>query len=180
MVRQDSYVLVHLFFFFQPCRSSLSCFSFLSNVHTLMSSPTKKLSPWFWIPSLYTAEGLPYVVVMTVATVMYERLGLSNADIALYTSWLYLPWVIKPFWSPLVEVFGSKRQWIVLMQLLVGAALAGLALTIPTTHFVRWTLVMFWLLAFSSATHDIAADGFYLLALNRREQAFFVGIRSTF
>ena len=180
MVRQDSYVLVHLFFFFQPCRSSLSCFFFLSNVHTLMSSPTKKLSPWFWIPGLYTAEGLPYVVVMTVATVMYERLGLSNADIALYTSWLYLPWVIKPFWSPLVEVFGSKRQWIVLMQLLVGAALAGLALTIPTTHFVRWTLVMFWLLAFSSATHDIAADGFYLLALNRREQAFFVGIRSTF
>lgn len=126
------------------------------------------------------AEGIPYVIVMTVATVMYERLGLSNGQIALYTSWLYLPWVIKPFWSPIVEIFKTKRWWIVLMQLFVGASLAGIAFTLQTSHFVQWTLALFWLMAFSSATHDIAADGFYILALNTRQQAFFIGIRSTF
>lgn len=139
-----------------------------------------KRSAWFWIPSLYMAEGVPYVIVMAVATVMYGRLGLSNAQIALYTSWLYLPWVIKPFWSPVVELLRTKRWWVVTMQLLIGAALGGLALTLPAPHFVQWSLAMLWLMAFSSATHDIAADGFYMLALTPGEQAFYVGIRSTF
>ncbi len=140
----------------------------------------EKRNPWFWVPSLYYAEGIPYVVVMTVAVIMYKRMGISNTDIALYTSWLYLPWVIKPLWSPVVDLLKTKRFWIVAMQLLVGAGLAGVAFTIPVPNFFQYTLAFFWLLAFSSATHDIAADGFYMLGLSQNKQAFFVGIRSTF
>ena len=141
--------------------------------------PTSR-NPWTWVPSLYLAEGLPYVVVMTVAVIMYKGLGISNTDIALYTSWLYLPWVIKPLWSPVVDILKTRRLWIWTMQLLVGAGLAGVALTIPAPNFFQYTLAFLWLLAFSSATHDIAADGYYLLATTEKEQAFFVGIRSTF
>ena len=137
-------------------------------------------SPWLWIPSLYFASGLPYVVVMTVSVIMYKRLGLSNTDIALYTSWLYLPWVIKPFWSPLVDILKTKRSWIIAMQLLIGAGLGGVALTLPTDDFFRSSMAFLWLLAFSSATHDIAADGFYMLGLSKHHQTWFVGIRSTF
>src|SRR5882724_1466543 len=117
--------------------------------------------PWRWIPSLYFGEGIPYVVVMTLAVVMYKNLGISNIDIALYTSWLYLPWVIKPLWSPLVDLFRTKRYWVVAMQLLIGATLALVALTLPMAHYFQITLAVFFLMAFSSATHDIAADGFY-------------------
>ncbi len=137
-------------------------------------------NPWTWVPSLYFAEGIPYVIVMSVSVIMYKRLGISNTDIALYTSWLYLPWVIKPLWSPVVDLFKTKRFWIIIMQLLIGAGLAGVALTIPVPNFFQYTLAFFWLLAFSSATHDIAADGFYMLGLSEHDQAFFVGIRSTF
>ncbi len=144
-----------------------------------MAKETKR-SAWAWIPTLYYAQGIPYVVVMTVSVIMYKRLGISNTDIALYTSWLYLPWVIKPLWSPIVDLFKTKRWWIVVMQLLVGAGLAGVAFTIPLPGFFQYTLAFFWLLAFSSATHDIAADGFYMLGLKEHEQAYFVGIRSTF
>ena len=135
---------------------------------------------WWWIPSLYFGQGIPYVVVMTLSVIMYKKLGISNTDIALYTSWLYLPWVIKPLWAPFVDMFRTKRFWIVSMQLLIGALLAGVALTIPMPHFFQLTLAVFWLMAFSSATHDIAADGFYMLALKEHEQAAFVGVRSTF
>ncbi len=146
-----------------------------------MSETSKrKLTPWTWVPTLYMAEGLPYVIVMSVALVMYQRLGLSNEDIALYTSWLYLPWVIKPFWSPVVDLLRTKRWWIVVMQFLISGSLGGLAFTLNAPHFVQCSLAMLWVMAFSSATHDISADGFYMLALNTREQAFFVGIRSTF
>lgn len=129
---------------------------------------------------MYFVQGLPYVMVMTVSVIMYKRLGLSNTDIALYTSWLYLPWFIKPLWSPFVDLLRTKRWWILVMQLVMGGGLAGVALSIPVDPFVRYTLAFFWLLAFSSATHDIAADGFYMLGLKEDEQAFFVGIRSTF
>ena len=141
---------------------------------------TKRTSPWSWIPTLYFAEALPYVAVMTISVIMYKRLGISNTDIALYTSWLYLPWVIKPFWSPFVDLLKTKRWWVVTMQFLIGAGLAGIAFTIPMDHFFQVTLAVFWLVAFSSATHDIAADGFYMLALDSHDQAFYVGIRSTF
>jgi PAT family beta-lactamase induction signal transducer AmpG len=141
---------------------------------------TNSKSSWSWVPSLYFAEGLPYVVVMTVSVIMYKRLGLSNTDIALYTSWLYLPWVIKPLWSPIVDLVKTKRWWIVTMQLLIGAGFAGVAFTLPLDSFFQYSLAFLWLLAFSSATHDIAADGFYILGLDTHNQAFFVGIRSTF
>ena len=137
-------------------------------------------NPWAWVPTLYFAEGLPYVAVMTVSVIMYKRFGLSNTEIALYTSWLYLPWVIKPFWSPFVDILKTKRWWIVSMQLLIGAGLAGVAFTLPTPFYLQASLAFFWLMAFSSATHDIAADGFYMLALDDSQQSFFVGIRSTF
>jgi len=140
-----------------------------------------KKNLWSWIPSLYFAEGIPYVVVATTfSSILYKQLGLSNADIALYTGWLYLPWVIKPFWSPFVDLFKTKRWWTLVMQFLMGIAFAGVAFCIPTTYFLQSTLAIFWLIAFSSATHDIAADGFYMIALDSHQQSFFVGIRSTF
>ena len=135
---------------------------------------------WFWVPSLYYTEGLPYAFVMIVSVVMYKKLNISNSEIALYTSWLYLPWVIKPLWSPLVDIIKTKRFWIIFMQLLIGAGLAGIALTIPTTNMFRYTLAFFWLIAFSSSTHDIAADGFYMMGLTSHDQAWFIGIRNTF
>ena len=140
----------------------------------------KKRSPWSWIPSLYFAQGLPYVAVMTISVILYKRMGISNTDIALYTSWLYLPWVIKPFWSPFVDLIKTKRWWIVTMQLIVGLGLAGIAFTIPMSSYFQITLAIFWLIGFSSATHDIAADGFYMLALDSHSQSLYVGIRSTF
>ncbi len=145
-----------------------------------MKNKREERNPWLWIPSLYLAEGLPYVVVMMVSTTMYKRLDISNTEIAFYTSWLYLPWVIKPFWSPVVDLLKTKRFWIVTMQFFIGAGLAGVALTLPTEKFFQYTLAFFWLMAFSSATHDIAADGFYMLGLKQHQQSFFVGIRSTF
>ena len=138
------------------------------------------LRAWCWIPSLYFSQGLPYVIVMTVSVVMYKNLGVSNTDIALYTSWLYLPWVIKPLWSPLLDLYRTKRFWIVSLQFFVGAALALVAVSLPGPFFFRGSLAVFWLLAFGSATHDIAADGFYLFALPAPQQAAFVGVRSTF
>ena len=137
-------------------------------------------NPWAWVPTLYFAEGVPYVAVMTISVIIYKRLGLSNTDITLYTSWLYLPWVIKPLWSPFVDMLRTKRWWILSMQILIAAALAGVAFTIPGPFWLQGSLSFFWLLAFSSATHDIAADGFYMLGLEQHEQAYFVGIRSTF
>jgi MFS transporter, PAT family, beta-lactamase induction signal transducer AmpG len=145
-----------------------------------MAKTKEQRNPWFWVPTLYFAEGIPYVIVMTLSVIMYKRLGISNADIALYTSWLYLPWVIKPLWSPIVDILKTKRFWIIIMQLVIGVGLAGVAFTIPVDRFFQYTLAFFWLIAFSSATHDIAADGYYMLELSDGDQAFFVGIRSTF
>ena len=127
----------------------------------------KKRNPWAWIPSLYMAEALPYVTVMTISVIMYKRLGISNTDIALYTGWLYLPWVIKPLWSPFVDLVKTKRWWTVTMQLIMAVAFAAVAFTLPTSLFFQLTLAAFWLVAFTSATHDIAADGFYMHALDR-------------
>ena len=136
--------------------------------------------PWFWIPTVYFAEGMPNALVATVSVMLYNDLGVSNAAVAFFTSLLYLPWVIKPLWSPVVDLLKTRRLWIWTMQLLLGAGLAGVALMIPAPHFIQWTIVFFWLLAFSSATHDIAADGFYMLAATEREQSFFIGFRSVF
>ena len=140
----------------------------------------KKTSPWSWVPTLYVAEGLPYALVTAVSVVVYKNLDVSNATIAGWSGLLGLPWVIKPLRSPVVDLLKTRRLWIWTMQLFIGAVLAGVALALPLPHFFQVTLALFWLVAFASATHDIAADGFYLLALNEGDQALFSGVRNTF
>ncbi len=140
----------------------------------------KRVNPWVWVPSLYYAEGLPYIIVTALSVVMYKRLELSNAEIALYTSWLYLPWVIKPFWSPIVDMKSTKRKWFLILQLILALSILGVALSLRLNAWLSFSLFFFWLAAFSSATHDIAADGFYMIGLKEKEQSFFIGVRSTF
>ena len=148
----------------------------------------KNRTPWLWVPTLYFAEGIPYFIVNNISVVMFKNMGMPNGMLALYTSLLYLPWVIKPLWSPFVDIIKSKRWWIVTMQILMTVAMLALPCLLPQTtgeailqtplFFV--TLALFWVTAFASATHDIAADGFYMLGLDTGTQAEFVGIRSTF
>lgn len=137
-------------------------------------------NPWKWVPSLYFAQAIPYVVVMSLSVIMYKDMGISNTDIAFYTSLLYLPWVIKPLWSPIVDMFGTKRRWTVLLQLAVGASLIAVGTVLHLPAFFAVSLAVMWVMAFSSATHDISADGFYMLGLRQQQQAAFVGVRSTF
>lgn len=140
----------------------------------------RQTTPWAWIPTLYMAEGAPYFAVNNLAMLFLSEMGLSNAEVALYTSWMYLPWVIKPFWSPILDLFGSKKMWVVVMQFIVAIALGGVAFSAPFDFWLNASLAFFWLCAFASATHDIAADGLYILALDTNQQSFFVGIRNTF
>ncbi len=142
--------------------------------------PRTHRHPCVWVPSLYIFEGIPYIIAMTVSVVLYKRLGISNSDIALYTGWFYLPWVIKPLWSPLVDMYRTKRAWVATMQLLIGLSLVALAYAVPLRSFFPYTLLCFWIMAFCSATHDIAADGFYMLGLGEDEQAAFIGVRTAF
>lgn len=144
-----------------------------------MSQNTSK-NPWLWVPPLYLTESIPYVIIITVSVIMYKSLGISNSDIGLYTSFLYLPWVIKPIWSPILELFGNKKQWYLSMQLILAAVFLGVGLTTGLNQFFTVTLAFFWMGAFASATNDIASDGMYLLALKPDQQSFFVGLRSTF
>ena len=139
-----------------------------------------KRSPWAWIPTLYFAEGLPNVLVTGVAAVMYMQMGLSDTELALYTGWLNLPWIIKPLWSPFVDLLLTKRWWILCMQILIGASLAGVAFTLNTPVWFQMSMCCFFIMAFASATHDISADGFYMIELDEHTQTYFVGIRNTF
>jgi PAT family beta-lactamase induction signal transducer AmpG len=153
---------------------------------------TKNLSYWTWIPTLYFAEGIPYFIVNNISVTMFTKMGVPNGEMALFTSLLYLPWTIKPLWSPFVDIIKTKRWWITTMQLLIGAAFILLTLSIPhpdaatikagatPISLFTFTLILFIITAFASATHDIAADGFYMLAMPENEQSFFIGIRSTF
>ena len=148
----------------------------------------KNRTPGRWVPTLYFAEGIPYFIVNNISVVMFKNMGMPNGMLALYTSLLYLPWVIKPLWSPFVDIIRSKRWWIVTMQIIMTAAMLALPWLLPQTTGVAIastplffvTLALFWVTAFASATHDIAADGFYMLGLDSGTQAEFVGIRSTF
>ncbi|MFK5972284.1 MAG: MFS transporter [Flavobacteriaceae bacterium] len=135
---------------------------------------------WAWIPVLYFTQGLPYVLVVTVSVIMYKKLGVSNEDIGFYTSLLYLPWVLKPLWSPFVDLKSTKRKWFLSMQLVIAVAILGVGLSLPTNMFFTTTLACFWMAAFASATNDIASDGYYMLGLTEKKQSFFVGMRSTF
>lgn len=150
------------------------------------------MNPWYWIPTLYFAEGIPYFIVNNISVIMFNNMGMSKGDMAMYTSLLYLPWVIKPLWSPFVDIIKTKRWWVMAMQVIMSAAFALLAFSLPHpsaeviaagntgVSVFALTLVIFWITAFASATHDIAADGFYMLALKPEQQSLFVGIRSTF
>ena len=153
---------------------------------------TNTRSPWLWVPTLYFAEGIPYFLVNNISVMMFAKLGVPNGQMALFTSLLYLPWTIKPLWSPFVDIIKTKRWWIIAMQALMTAAMVLLTVTLPKpdaaliasgqtpmSMFI-FTLILFIITAFASATHDIAADGFYMLALTQKNQAAFVGIRSTF
>lgn len=139
-----------------------------------------KKSPWAWVPTLYFAEGLPNVLVTGVAAVMYMQMGLSDTELALYTGWLNLPWIIKPLWSPFIDLLRTKRWWILSMQILIGAALAGVAFTLNTPLWFQMSMCCLFIMAFASATHDISADGFYMIELDEHTQTYFVGIRNTF
>lgn len=150
----------------------------ISKVTAVPEAPRK--SPWSWVPSLYFAEGIPYTIVMTISVIMYAKLGVSNTKIALFTSLLGLPWVIKPLWGPLVDLYWTKRGWVIWMQFLMAGAFGLLALTLNVPWWWTGTLVLFAAGAFLSATHDIAADGFYMLGLGENQQAKFVGVRSMF
>lgn len=136
--------------------------------------------PWFWIPLLNFASGLPYAVIISVSVLMYKNLGISNEDIGLYTSLLYLPWVVKPLWSPFIDLHGTKRKWFLTMQFIISLAFVIVGFTIPTSGFFMMSLAIFWVAAFASASNDVAIDGFYLLVLPKEQQSFFLGIRSTF
>lgn len=152
----------------------------------------KTKSPWLWVPTLYFAQGIPYFIVNTVSVMMFTKMGVPNGEMAFFTSLLYLPWMIKPFWSPFVDIIKTKRWWTVAMQVVMAAAFVLLTITLPTPEASQIatgttpmsmfyiTLILFVVTAFASATHDIAADGFYMLALSQGDQAQFVGIRSTF
>ena len=155
----------------------------------------RKISPWAWVPTLYFAEGIPYFAVNVISVIMLTKMGVSNGEMALFTSLLYLPWVIKPLWSPLVDILRTKRWWVLAMQILLSVCFVALALSLPSASRLEaslspdgtapvslftLTLIIFWVMAFASATHDIAADGFYMLALSPGDQSLFVGIRSTF
>ena len=145
-----------------------------------MKSEKSKRLPISWIPTLYLGEALPYAAVMLMSLVLYQEMGLTDTQITLYTGWLGLPWVIKPLWSPIVDGIRTKRWWILAMQLTIGAALALLAFTLPTSFWLQSSLAFFMLIAFGSATHDISADGFYILGLENKEQELYVGLRNTF
>ena len=136
--------------------------------------------PWYWIPVLNFASGLPYAIIISVSVLMYKNLGINNEDIGIYTSLLYLPWVIKPLWSPFIDLYSTKRKWFLSMQLLISVAFLLVGLTIPLSNFFVISLAVFWVAAFASASNDVASDGFYLLALEKDQQSFFLGIRSTF
>lgn len=140
----------------------------------------KKNNAWFWIPTLYFASGLPYHAITSISDIMYKDMGIGNAQIAMYTSLLLLPWTIKPLWSPIVEMISTRRKWTLISQLLLGVCFAAIALVIPSGNFLALTLIAFFIGAFVSSTHDIALDGFYILGLPQEKQSFFSGIRNTF
>ena len=145
-----------------------------------MGTKRNKRSPWAWIPSLYFAEGLPNIIVTGLSVVMYMQMGLTDTEVGLFTGWLALPWVIKPLWSPFIDLLKTKRWWVLTMQALIGAALAGIAFSIPTAFWFQATMCFLFLIAFCSATHDISADGFYMIELDEHNQAKYVGLRNTF
>ena len=159
---------------------------------TKETDKVRRQSPWWWVPTLYFAEGVPYFVVNNISVMMFTKMGVPNGDMSFFTSLLYFPWFLKGIWSPIVDVVKTKRWWIISMQALLTAMMILLTLTLPHPEpdvvasgstpisMFTVTLVLFIIAAFASATHDIAADGYYMLAHSPSSQAAFIGIRSVF
>ncbi len=139
-----------------------------------------KTSPWSWVPTAYFMEGLPFVMIITVSSIMYKNFGLSNSQITYYTGWLMLPWSIKPLWAWFIETFKTKRWWIYAMELTFASSLFLVAISLHTNYYFQLSLIAFAICTFASASHDIAVDGFYLMNLTSGEQSFFVGMLSSF
>lgn len=130
-----------------------------------------------WVPSLYLAMGLPNVMVGVVAAIIYKNMGVPNEDIALYTSQLYLPWVLKPLWAPLLEAYRSKRFWVISMEFTMAAALGLIALVLPLADFFKLSLAFFWIVGFASATQDTCADGVFMTTASKKDQARYAGLQ---
>ena len=157
-----------------------------------MEKGERNISPWFWVPTLYFTEGIPYFLVNNISVMMFAKMGVPNDQLSFFTTLLYFPWFLKGLWSPFIDIFRTKRWWIISMQVLMTVLCILLTLTLPhpsaemmadsqtSVGLFTWTLIFFIITAFASATHDIAADGYYMLAHNAKSQAAFVGIRSTF
>jgi len=138
------------------------------------------LTAWTWVPSLYFLEGMPYVVANNVSVALYKSMKVGNAEIAFLTSWLSLVWAAKALWSPFVDGVSTKRRWVVATQAAMVPVLVLLAMALPMPWFLQATIALFFVMAFVSATHDVAADGLYMLGLPDDQQAALVGVRSTF
>ena len=160
--------------------------------YTIMQPSGNTKSPWWWVPTLYFAEGVPYFIVNNISVMMFTKMGVPNGDMSFFTTLLYFPWFLKGLWGPVVDVVKTKRWWIVAMQVALTALMILLTITLPkpdaatiaTRHTpistFTLTLILFIIAAFASATHDIAADGYYMLAHSPGSQAAFIGVRSTF
>lgn len=145
-----------------------------------MNHKEKNFSGWLWIPTLYVSEALAFIIITSVSVIMYQKLEVTNSEIIYYTSLLYLPWLIKPFWSPLIDAIGTKRSWILFSQFLLSISFAVIAFLIQLPDFFQFTIIAFWIVSFIAATFDIAVDGFYLVALKESQQSFFIGLRNSF
>src|SRR5450432_650255 len=142
--------------------------------------PRGRFSPSLWVPTLYFAEGLPFYAVNMMALIFYSRMGVSNVKITATVSLLALPWTLKPLWSPFLEMYRTKKFFVVLMELVGGLSLGVLALCLPLPDYYRYSVALFTLIAFWSSTHDIAADGLYISSLTARQQAEYAGWQGGF
>ena len=141
--------------------------------------PTRKHAA-FWVPTLYTAEGLPFVVVNVVSVLMYKSLGLTDTEIAFFTSLVAIPWALKPIWGPLMEMFKTKKYFVLATQFAGGISFGLLALSLHLPSYFAWSIVFFGLIAINSAVHDTAADGIYISVLSDSEQSKYVGWQGAF
>ncbi len=150
------------------------------NQMTVDQNQSKQHSPATWVPTLYFAMGMPFVVLNMVCTLMYKGMGVSDAQITFWTSLIMLPWTFKPVWSPFLEIYKTKKFFVVLTQILTGLLFALVAFALHLPSFFAITIAMLAVIAMSGATHDIAADGTYMSVLSNEEQARWIGWQGAF
>lgn len=134
----------------------------------------------YWVPTLYFAEGLPFVAIAATSVLMYKDLGISDAKIAFWTSLILLPWTLKPLWGPLLEMFKTKKHFVIATQFITGITFAFIAFSLPLPGFFKYSIALLAIIAFSGSTHDIAADGVYINSLNFKQQAEYSGWQGAF